>query len=389
MRFSLLAALVYGVSSSCHSNPADMVTRWRNMIRSFSGVRRSAYSGKNDRTGSSIPLMMPRSMAMPSSKAITLFVAERSSCRTAGPNATLPSGRPHASSLPEKYCSKTSEPCRATSTAWTLLSFDALSQLTIGQSTALARPTLSGAATDHWSVLAIGKLQLSWPSASGGRMAVPIATISAVMRMCTPERFTRSARPSSAAVPEDRRRAATTPVKRTIKGLEPVGPRSPWPLRKSRRFTRSPRLPDPMHCRKKACLFDYPIGTGEQRGRDGEPKRVCSLHINKQLVLRCLIDRNVPRRCAIKDLSNVPHRTGPQFHKFGRLGHETTAFNVLAIRVNCRQSIFLGQLDDQSAVHQAFRFGAHIERVGVFLRHHLEHTSIFCLLKGAFRPGDK
>src|SRR5262249_8090154 len=144
--------------------------------------RRSAYSGKNDRTGSSIPLMMRRSMAMPSSRAMTLFVAERSSCRTSGPNAILPSGRPHASSLPEKYCSRTSEPRRATSTAWTLLSFEALSHLTIGQSTALDRPTLSGAATDHWSVPAIGKPQLSSASASGDRIVMPIAAIRGLLR---------------------------------------------------------------------------------------------------------------------------------------------------------------------------------------------------------------
>src|SRR5215813_7627801 len=136
-------------------------------------------------------------------------------------------------------------------------------------------------------------------------------------------------------------------------------------------------------------LLDHLVGTGEQRERDGEPNRVCSLHVNKQVVLRCLIDRNVPRRCAIKDLSNAPRRTGPQLHIVERVGHETTVFDILAVRVNCRQSILLGQLDDQSAAHPAFRFVTHIERVGVFLCHHLEKTSILCLLKGAFQPGGK
>src|SRR5262245_44847778 len=62
-------------------------------------------------------------------------------------------------------------------------------------------------------------------------------------------------------------------------------------------------------------LLDHLIGAGEQRGGNGEAKRFCSLQINNQLELRCLIDRNVPRRCAIKNLSNAPHRLGPQFHK--------------------------------------------------------------------------
>src|SRR5215510_13473120 len=114
-------------------------------------------------------------------------------------------------------------------------------------------------------------------------------------------------------------------------------------------------------------LLDHLVGTGEQRGRNGEPNRVCSLHINKQVVLRCLIDRNVPWRCAIKDLSNAPRRTGPQLHIVERVGHETTVFDILAVRVNCRQSILLGQLDDQSAAHPAFHFVTHIDRVGVFL----------------------
>ena len=54
------------------------------------------------RTGSSMLLIKPQSLAMPSSRAMMLFVTERSSCRTSGPNAMVPSGRPHASTLPER-----------------------------------------------------------------------------------------------------------------------------------------------------------------------------------------------------------------------------------------------------------------------------------------------
>jgi hypothetical protein len=68
-------------------------------------------------------------------------------------------------------------------------------------------------------------------------------------------------------------------------------------------------------------------------------------------------------------LSNAPRRTGPQLIIVERVGHETTVFDMLAVRVNCRQSILLGQLDDQSAVHPAFHFVTHIESIGVFLCH--------------------
>ena len=54
----------------------------------------------------------------------------------------------------------------------------------------------------------------------------------------------------------------------------------------------------PEHSQQSMCaesLLDHLIGAGEQRGGNGEAKRFCSLQINNQLELRCLIDRNVPR----------------------------------------------------------------------------------------------
>src|SRR5262249_13629643 len=101
------------------------------------------------------------------------------------------------------------------------------------------------------------------------------------------------------------------------------------------------------------------------------------------------IDRNVPRRCAIEDLSNVARRTGPQFPKVSRVCHETTGFEIPAERVNCRQSILLGQLDDQSAVRPACRDKTNKERVVWFLCNHLEKTSMLCFQKGAFQPVGK
>ena len=50
-----------------------MVSRCRRVMRSFSGVRRSAYCGKNENTGASRSLSQPRSKAMPVRSAVTLF----------------------------------------------------------------------------------------------------------------------------------------------------------------------------------------------------------------------------------------------------------------------------------------------------------------------------
>jgi hypothetical protein len=49
-------------------------------MRSYSGVRRSAGSGKNESTDRSTSVMMPRSMAAPKTRAVTLFVIDRRSC---------------------------------------------------------------------------------------------------------------------------------------------------------------------------------------------------------------------------------------------------------------------------------------------------------------------
>src|SRR5262245_3312996 len=136
-----------------------------------------------------------------------------------------------------------------------------------------------------------------------------------------------------------------------------------------------------------SIIIDHVVGADKQSWRDGDAERSCRVEVYHKFKFRWLLDGQVPGRCAIKDLSNIPRRTGPQFHNVDRVGHETAGFDILAERVNCRQSTLLSQLDDQSSVHPAFRFGTHKERVGAFLCHHLEHTSILCLLKGAFQPG--
>jgi hypothetical protein len=79
-----------------------MVRRWRSRMRSRSGVRRSAYSGKNFMTGSSTPARRPRSMAAPTRSAVTVLVTERMSWMVSGPKAMVPSQRPQRSSSPVK-----------------------------------------------------------------------------------------------------------------------------------------------------------------------------------------------------------------------------------------------------------------------------------------------
>ncbi len=140
---------------------------------------------------------------------------------------------------------------------------------------------------------------------------------------------------------------------------------------------------------QQTFLFDHLVGTQDKRRRDRESNRVCSLHIDNKLELGYLIDRDVTRRCAFKDLINVPRRTTEYIRKIDRVGHETTGFNKPTKRINRRQSVLLGQLDDQSTVRGVFRVCAHIERVRVLLHRRLEHASILRLLDGPFEPWAK
>jgi hypothetical protein len=71
--------LGYGMLSS-QTNPADIVSRSRSVILSFSGVRRSAYSGNNENTEAARSFSQPRSKAMPTASEVMLLLIDRSSC---------------------------------------------------------------------------------------------------------------------------------------------------------------------------------------------------------------------------------------------------------------------------------------------------------------------
>jgi hypothetical protein len=152
------------------------------VIRSLSGVRRSEYCGKNESTGSSMLLTQPRSIAIPSTKATTLFVNERSSRLAAGPKSTSPTARPQCSSLPEKYCSNTSAPLRTTSTAWMLPSFQPRSHVDIEQSVAPSRSTVSGSATGHPSSAGLGAPHPASACACCATTAISTEAVSAAKR---------------------------------------------------------------------------------------------------------------------------------------------------------------------------------------------------------------
>ena len=79
MQASLFSGSLNGRYSS-QSNPGDIVNRWRSRTPSFSGVRRSSYSGKYANTGSSTLRISFRLIAMPTSSAVTLLVIDRTSC---------------------------------------------------------------------------------------------------------------------------------------------------------------------------------------------------------------------------------------------------------------------------------------------------------------------
>jgi hypothetical protein len=51
-----------------------------------------------------------------------------------------------------------------------------------------------------------------------------------------------------------------------------------------------------------ARLLDYPVGTSQKQRRHGEPDRLRSLHVDHQIELGRLLDRQIRRLSALEDL---------------------------------------------------------------------------------------
>jgi hypothetical protein len=81
-------------------------------------------------------------------------------------------------------------------------------------------------------------------------------------------------------------------------------------------------------------LFDYLIGTCEQRRRHGETKRLCGLEIDRQFVLGRCLHRQVGRLFAFEDAVDVARRSPKWIGRIWPVGDQAAAGDEEAGRVD-------------------------------------------------------
>src|SRR5882762_11202599 len=85
-----------------------------------------------------------------------------------------------------------------------------------------------------------------------------------------------------------------------------------------------------------ASLFDYLVRTQQQRRRHLKSECLRSFYINDELEFGCLMKGHVTRISAFENLRNLACATAVKFLKIERIGHQSAEFDVLTIRIDCR-----------------------------------------------------
>jgi hypothetical protein len=115
-------------------------------------------------------------------------------------------------------------------------------------------------------------------------------------------------------------------------------------------------------------LLDHLVGASEERGWHLDPKRLRGPQVDYQRELGRLVEWNLARLRTSENLVNLTGGVAKEFRKVLGKGHEAADFGKLMIRVNRRQSPFVGQLNDEPTVVNIFRFIAYEERIRASLR---------------------
>src|SRR3954469_21045257 len=92
--------------------------------------------------------------------------------------------------------------------------------------------------------------------------------------------------------------------------------------------------------------LDHLIGEREQRRRDFEAERLGGLHVERQLELGGLRDRQFGRLLALENPSGVVARLAKRIGDAGGIAHQPARHHGLGTRIYCRHRMAGGEPDD-------------------------------------------
>jgi len=77
----------------------------------------------------------------------------------------------------------------------------------------------------------------------------------------------------------------------------------------------------------KSLLFDHLVSLSVQRGRYGEPERLCGLEIDDQFELGRLLDRKIGRLGTFQDAIDIRCGSSEEIERVNAVRHEQAAIN--------------------------------------------------------------
>ena len=80
--------------------------------------------------------------------------------------------------------------------------------------------------------------------------------------------------------------------------------------------------------RRKTSLFDHLVGASEQRGWNGEAKRLCRFEIDHQLVLGWCLHGKIGRLLAFEDAIYVSRSAPVLVDKISAIGDQTATGDI-------------------------------------------------------------
>src|SRR5207244_10926867 len=82
-------------------------------------------------------------------------------------------------------------------------------------------------------------------------------------------------------------------------------------------------------------LFDHLVGTGEQRRRHREAKRLSSLEIDRQFILRWRLHGQVGGLLTLENAVDIAGRAAERIDHYGPVADQAAAGGEVAVGIDC------------------------------------------------------